>query len=260
MLVMKNTERIVPVSAFRDNYIWALCQGSRCVVVDPGEAGPVEAFLEAGGLTLSAILLTHRHADHQGGVAELIRDRSIEVFGPASPEMPLVTRRVADEQVFEIESFAGAFRVLSVPGHTEEHIAFLHEGTLFCGDTLFAGGCGRLLGGTAAELHASLERLARLPADTRVFCAHEYTLSNLRFALAVEPENPALIARQAACIALRDEGQPTLPSRIAEELATNPFLRCNDPSLRAALASRLGFEPADALAAFIELRRWKDVF
>ncbi|MEN3111511.1 hydroxyacylglutathione hydrolase [Uliginosibacterium paludis] len=257
---MKNTERIVPVSALRDNYIWALCEGRYCVVVDPGEAAPVRNFLAAEGLQLSAILLTHRHADHQGGVAALLADGQVPVHGPRSPDMPLVTHRHEDGASFSLEGFPARFEVLAVPGHTEEHLAYLHAGHLFCGDTLFAAGCGRLLGGTATQLHASLGRLASLPAETLIHCAHEYTLSNLAFARAVEPDNTALVSREAHCRALREQSRPTLPSRLADELATNPFLRCTEPSVRAALTQRLGRAPVDTLEAFSELRRWKDVF
>lgn len=259
MAVMNKVERIVPVSALRDNYIWAICAANRCVAVDPGEATPLRRFLADEGLCLAAILLTHRHADHQGAAAELASD-GIPVYGPPSEAMPCVTHPLHDSERFSLEGFDAPFEVLAVPGHTEEHIAFLHAGHLFCGDTLFAAGCGRLLGGNAAQLLASLKRLAGLPPDTAMCCAHEYTLANLRFALAAEPDNSALHARITRCEALRAANQPTLPSRLAEELATNPFLRSEEATVRQALEGHWGASFASPLERFAALRRWKDQF
>lgn len=257
---MKSIERIVPLSAFRDNYIWALCTKDACLVVDPGEAGPVLAFLAAEKLQLAAILLTHRHADHQGGVAELLAHRPVPVYGPQSPAMPLVSHPLRDGERFNPSGMKDEFSVLAVPGHTEEHIAYLLDDALFCGDTLFAAGCGRLLGGTAAQLHASLGRLAALPTSTRVHCAHEYTLSNLRFARAVEPANPATLAREQQCQALRSAGTPTVPSLLADELETNPFLRAGRPEVARACEAQAGRPLKTPLEVFTELRRWKDGF
>lgn len=257
---MKNIERIVPVSALRDNYIWAICAGSACVLVDPGEAAPAQRFLRQEGLRLSAILLTHRHADHQGGVAEFLQDATVPVFGPRSPAMPLVSHPLTGEETLQPEGFAQALKVLAVPGHTEEHLAYRWGQALFCGDTLFAGGCGRLLGGSAAQLFASLQRLAGLPADTLICCAHEYTLANLRFAAAIEADNPALIARRLRCEALRDRELPTLPATLADELATNPFLRCTEPAVIRAAENHAGHALHGPLEVFTALRAWKDVF
>ena len=251
--------QIVPLSAFRDNYIWALVAHGQCIVVDPGEAAPVSIFLAQQHLALSAILITHRHNDHIGGVAELRERWPVPVFGPAS--IGVVTQAVADGDEVELPGVGGTAAVIAVPGHTEEHIAYLHGKHLFCGDTLFAGGCGRLLGSsTATELHASLQRIAALPGDTQVCCAHEYTLSNLRFARAVEPENSALQARAATCAALREAGQPTLPSRLADELATNPFLRTSQPAVRRAAEGHAAQALLEPTAVFAALRAWKDVF
>lgn len=259
MGVMNKVERIVPVSALRDNYIWLIHGEDCCIAVDPGEAAPVRRHLAETGVRLGALLLTHRHADHQGAAAELAED-GVPVYGPASEAMPSVTHRLQGGERFFLPGFGEAFEAIAVPGHTEEHIAFLHAGHLFCGDTLFAGGCGRLLGGSAAQLHASLARLATLPPSTEVCCAHEYTLSNLRFALAVEPANPALRVRLASCEALRAAGKPSLPSRLGEELETNPFLRCEEPAVREALERHWQRPLATPLERFAALRRWKDEF
>ena len=251
--------QIVPLSAFRDNYIWAMTAQNQCVIVDPGEADPVLRFIAQQDLRLAAVLITHRHNDHIGGVPELLENWSVPVFGPAS--ISVVTQPVVDGETIQLPGVGGIAVVMSVPGHTEEHIAYRVGKHLFCGDTLFAGGCGRLLGSsTAADLHASLQKIATLPANTKIFCAHEYTLSNLRFAQAVEPGNAALVARIRRCNALRDADMPTVPSSLADELATNPFLRVDQVSVRQAAEQHTGAKlgsPADVFAA---LRAWKDIF
>jgi len=251
--------QIVPLSAFRDNYIWALVSNGQCVVVDPGEAAPVSAFLAQQYLNLAAILITHRHNDHVGGVAELRESWPVPVFGPSS--VAVVTHAVGEGDTVDLPGVGGATAVIEVPGHTEEHIAFLYGQHLFCGDTLFAGGCGRLLGSsTAAQLHASLQRIATLPDNTLVYCAHEYTMSNLRFARAVEPDNPALLARVDTCSALREAGLPTVPSRLGDERATNPFLRVSRPEVRKAVERHVARPLPEPAAVFAELRAWKDIF
>lgn len=252
--------RIVPLSALRDNYIWLVCEGSACLVVDPGEAAPVEDYLAHHALQLKGILLTHRHADHQGGVQQLLQQHHVEVFGPASESMPHVSHVLHGGETLSIAGFSGSFEVLSTPGHTEEHLAFIHAGHLFCGDTLFAGGCGRLLGGSATQLYASLQKLAGLPGDTRICCAHEYTLSNLRFAASVEQDNHSIHDRITRCMALREQGRPTLPSLLSDELLTNPFLRCDQPSVQTSAQKHVGHGLDGPLAVFTELRKWKDDF
>jgi len=251
---------IVAVSALRDNYIWVLCEGRHCVVVDPGEASPILALLDARKLELSAILLTHRHADHQGGVGELLAHSLVPIYGPVSTAIPLVTHVTAGGSRITPPGLTTPLEVLAVPGHTEEHLAYLWGDALFCGDTLFAGGCGRLLGGTAAQLFASLQQLATLPASTQIYCAHEYTLSNLAFAAAVEPANPQITARRARCEALRARGLATVPSELAEELATNPFLRYAERDVMAAAEKQAGHALHGPLEVFTALRKWKDQF
>ena len=251
---------IEPIPAFDDNYLWLLVRGSQAAVVDPGDAAPVLQRLQQRNLRLQAILVTHHHGDHVGGVASLSRATGARVHGPGAEAIP--ARDVALAGGSRIDVLGVAFDVLDVPGHTLGHIAYHAPAlrALFCGDTLFAAGCGRLFEGTAAQMTASLAKLASLPADTRVYCAHEYTLSNLRFALAVEPDSEALRRRQQACAALRRRGEPTLPSTIADELATNPFLRCSEPDVRRAAEARAGGPLPTAESVFTVIRQWKNVF
>ena len=251
---------IIPLPAFRDNYLWLLRRGNRAAIVDPGDATVVENYLTAHGLALCAILLTHHHADHIGGVAELVAARNIPVYGPAAADIPDVNRPVAEGDEIAIEQLDMRFRVLEVPGHTASHVAYFSPDILFCGDTLFSAGCGRLLGGTAEQLHASLQRLAALPGDTAVYCTHEYTLANLAFARVAEPGNPDRDGWLAECEALREAGKPTLPTTIERERRINPFLRTDEPAIVSVVADRSGQRPDDALACFTALRAWKDVF
>lgn len=254
---------IDPVPAFRDNYLWLLSTGQHAAIVDPGDAAPVFAALAARSLTLKAILVTHHHADHTGGVAELARTTGAAVFAPASEPgaragMPATLLGEGDS----IDILGTRLDVIDVPGHTAGHIAY-HAAALaalFCGDTLFAGGCGRLFEGTPAQMLASLRKLAALPPRTRVYCAHEYTMSNLRFALAVEPDNRQLQLRADVCSQLRARQVPTVPSTIADECATNPFLRVTEPQVRrSAVQHAPGTGPSDE-AVFATLRAWKNTF
>jgi hydroxyacylglutathione hydrolase len=228
------------VPALKDNYIWALSRGDHCVVVDPGEAAPILSWMRDKGLRLAAILITHHHGDHIGGVADLLHHAPAPVYGPAREAIAGVDHPLADGARIELREIDAGFDILEVPGHTAGHIAYYGEGLLFCGDTLFACGCGRLFEGTPAQMHASLQRLAGLPGPTRVCCTHEYTLSNIAFALSVDPDNAALRERALREQAKRDRGLPTLPSTLELELATNPFLRCQSPALRQAAESYAG--------------------
>jgi len=253
---------LVPLPAFSDNYIWMLHDGQSAVVVDPGDDAPVRQAVADSGLCLQAILVTHHHADHVGGVAALRADFGVPVYGPAGEAIPGPYEPLADGDVVDVLGLR--FEVLDVPGHTAGHIAYRQLGDgpgllLFCGDTLFSGGCGRLFEGTPAQMHQSLQRLAALPGDTRVCCTHEYTLSNLRFAAAVEPDNADLMAYTARCVAQREAGHPTLPSTMSLERQINPFLRCDVPAVME--AARLhGAANDDVVEVFAKLRRWKDGF
>jgi hydroxyacylglutathione hydrolase len=254
--------QLVALSAFVDNYIWMLHDGARAVVVDPGEAAPVQFALDELSLALVGILVTHHHADHTGGIDEL-RDRLHgPVWGPRRESIPQPYTPLDDGD--HIQALGLDFEVIDVPGHTAGHIAFYaaqapEAPILFCGDTLFSCGCGRLFEGTAAQMHASLARLAALPGSTRVCCAHEYTLANLRFALAVEPGNTDLQDYAARCRDLRARREATLPSSIALERRTNPFLRCAEPVV-ARSARGHGAASDDPLAVFAALRAWKNGF
>ncbi len=248
--------QLYPLAALNDNYIWLAHDGRHALVVDPGEARAVDSFLQQQQLELGAILITHHHADHCHGVAELHqRWPQAHVLGPASV-LPLLSQVVGEGDTLTLAAPAIELTVWAVPGHTLDHLAYYGHGWLFCGDTLFAGGCGRLFEGTAAQLYRSLQRLAALPAATLVCCAHEYTLANLAFAAAVEPDNGAIAARIQRDSLRRQHGQATLPSTLADEWATNPFLRCHLPQVAAAVAA-VADEP---VTVFTKLRIWKDKF
>jgi hydroxyacylglutathione hydrolase len=257
--------RVLTVPAFKDNYLWLIHDGNHAAVVDPGDAEPILAALATHGLTLTAILLTHHHADHIGGVARLLSHARVPVFGPSNDNIAAVTRPLHEGDLVAVPGLDLTLLVLDVPGHTLGHIAYVRTTPgahwLFCGDTLFAGGCGRLFEGTPAQMANSLDKFAALPGDTEVFCAHEYTLSNLRFARHVEPGNTALTARVEVEQARRDQGVPTVPTNIALELATNPFLRYREPALRDTLTAegRLDVNAAP-LDVFAALREWKNTF
>jgi hydroxyacylglutathione hydrolase len=252
--------RVVPLPALADNYIWLLHDGhGAALAVDPGEAAPVEAALDELGLRLRAILLTHHHPDHIGGAAALRERHRVPVYAPADERIDMATHRVGDGDAVTVESPAARFRVMAVPGHTTSHVAYVGEGMLFCGDTLFSLGCGRLFEGTPAQMLASLDRLAALPGDTLVCCSHEYTAANGRFAGTVEPGNPALAERLREVSSLRADGRPSVPSTLAGETAANPFLRVDSPVVRD-WCRRRGVAADDRVACFAALRAAKDDF
>jgi hydroxyacylglutathione hydrolase len=248
------------VPAFRDNYIWILEDGGNAVAVDPGDDQPVERFLAERGLKLAAVLATHHHADHVGGLPALAARWKCATFGPAREVTAHLDRRLAGGERFEVPALGIELSAIDIPGHTAGHIALHGAGLLFCGDTLFACGCGRLFEGTPAQMADSLAKLARLPGETRVYCGHEYTLANIGFAETLEPGNIALAARKARDTAARERGLPTLPSTIAEELATNPFLRCGEPEVVAAAERHAGRSLANPIEVFAEIRAWKNSF
>jgi hydroxyacylglutathione hydrolase len=255
---------IIPIPAFADNYIWLIREGSHAAVVDPGDAKPVMAYLDANALELTAIIATHHHGDHVGGNLGLLARWPCPVFGPAHETIPGRTRALVEGDRIDIPRIGVTFGVLDIPGHTSGHIAYVGDvgGTpsLFCGDTMFAAGCGRLFEGTPAQMWSSLGKLAALDPATRVYCGHEYTLANLKFARAVEPGSRVLDARTAREQAKRDRGEPTLPSTVADERATNPFLRATEPAVRAAAEAHAGHALADNVASFAVLREWKNGF
>lgn len=254
---------VTPISAFSDNYLWlihGINQPRQVVIVDPGDATPVIDHLEQHQLDLVAILATHHHHDHVGGVNALLKKYPVPVYGPRAERIPGMVHPLAEGDQVSIADTGLEFAVIELPGHTSGHIAYYGHGAIFCGDTLFCGGCGRLFEGTPAQMSASLGKLAALPAETRVYCGHEYTLDNLRFAAQVEPKNPALIQFGADAKQLREKGLPTLPSTIERELSLNPFLRCAEDSVRLSANEHAGHELAGPVEVFAEIRRWKDGF
>jgi hydroxyacylglutathione hydrolase len=249
---------IVPIPAFEDNYIWLIRNGTAAVAVDPGDAGPVVDYLQRHQHKLAAILLTHHHGDHTGGVTELQRRFDALVYGPRREAIASVTHPLGEGDLIDLPSLGCTFQVLDVPGHTAGHVAYYGINSLFCGDALFACGCGRLFEGSAQQMHASLAKFSALPDDTKVYCAHEYTLENIHFAKAVEPGNAALMEREHRERKMLLQGHPTLPSSIGLEKLTNPFLRCGVPTVMAAASQFAGHplpEPADVFAA---IRQWRD--
>lgn len=253
---------VLALPAFADNYIWLLHDGDSAVVVDPGDETPVLEALQAHGLDLVGILVTHHHPDHVGGIDDLRPVLKGPVWGPATERIPQPFEPLREGDRLEV--LGRSLRVMAVPGHTAGHIAYVEEGAsaqpmLFCGDTLFSAGCGRLFEGTPAQMHDSLQRLAALPPDTRVYCTHEYTLSNLKFAAAVEPGNTTIAEALRECTALRAANRMTLPSTIARERGINPFLRCDQPAVIDSARAH-GAADTSAVAVFTALREWKNRF
>jgi len=255
--------KLIPLPAFQDNYLWVLHDGQRALVVDPGDAQPVMACLQREGLQLEAILVTHHHPDHIGGVDALREATGAKVWGPAREHIPEPFAPLSEGDSLSVLDLR--FDVLDVPGHTAGHIAYYCESLegrplLFCGDTLFSAGCGRLFEGTAAQMLASLDKLVALPADTRVCCTHEYTLSNLKFAKAIEPDNAELIDFAVRCETLRAQGRPTLPSSIGQERRINPFLRSREEGVARAARHHGGPAVIDPVSVFATLRQWKNEY
>jgi hydroxyacylglutathione hydrolase len=253
---------LIPVPAFSDNYLWLLHDGKRALVVDPGDAAPVRTALAEHGLQLESILVTHHHADHTGGVAELHEATGAKVYGPATERIPKPYTALQEGDIVSALDFE--FKVLDVPGHTAGHIAFYCSAVnskplVFCGDTLFSGGCGRLFEGTPAQMLQSLDKLGSLPGNTVVCCTHEYTLANLKFASVVEPGNRDLAAFRTACEKLREDGHPTLPTSVEHELKINPFLRTRQATIMAA-ARTFDASANDDVAVFAAIRQWKNQF
>ena len=249
---------VVPVQAFKDNYVWTLRNNAHAAVVDPGEAQPVLAYLAREKLELAAILATHHHPDHVGGIAELRRKFDVPVYGPRGEPIATLTHPVSEGDSVTIPALGVSFSVLDIPGHTRAHIAYYGAGSLFCGDTLFACGCGRVFEGTAEQMYASLSKLRALPDETKVYCGHEYTLANIGFAKNIEPGNAALEAREARDRKLRERGLPTVPSTMREEKATNPFLRCSEPAVVESVNKYLGARVSDPVRVFAAIREWKN--
>ena len=249
-----------PVPAFSDNYVWLITAppSPTAVVVDPGEATIVLQILQRRKLELGAVLLTHHHGDHVGGVGEILREGQVPVFGPARESISTVDHPVEGGDFVPLSDLGLDLEVLDVPGHTAGHIAYRGPDFVLVGDTLFAGGCGRVFEGTPEQMHTSLSRLADLPGETLVYCAHEYTIANLKFALEVEPNNEALKARYETVRQARVAGRPTVPSTLAEELETNPFLRCDKSAVVATAEARAGLDLPTAVDVFAVIRGWKD--
>jgi hydroxyacylglutathione hydrolase len=255
--------KVTAVPAFDDNYLWLIhspVSAQQVMVVDPGDSAAISKVLQADDLTLSGILITHHHPDHVGGVNALLKDHSVPVFGPENEAIPGEPRRVKQGEHVRFEELRMDFEVLEVPGHTAGHIAYVGHGAVFCGDTLFSGGCGRLFEGTPPQMLQSMRKLAALPPETKVYCAHEYTLSNLRFARAVEPDNEALAAYLEHCLEVRGQNRPTIPTSIGLELRINPFLRTHAETVKRAAERQAGHTLHSESDIFAVLREWKNNF
>jgi hydroxyacylglutathione hydrolase len=249
---------IEPIAAFDTNYIWAIHNGKQCAVVDPGSSREPLAFLADRNLELVALILTHHHHDHIGGVDAILEKHPVPVWGPADSRMPQVTKVVAEGDRAEVPELDLTLDVLETPGHTTTHIVYHNDEILLAGDTLFSIGCGRLFEGTPAQMQQSLDKLSPLPGSIKVYCAHEYTVDNCRFATQVEPDNPALAHRHEQARQQRNNNQVTIPSTLTEERAANPFLRTREPTVIQAANHHQPGTGTDPAAVFGVIRRWKD--
>lgn len=254
---------VIPLRAFKDNYIWALHspEHSALAVIDPGDPAPVLSYLDENNLTLSVILITHHHHDHTGGVLALCeRFPEVNVYGPGNEEIKNITTTVKEGDLISLYEGSPRFKIMEIPGHTKGHIAYYNNNMIFCGDTLFSCGCGRLFEGTATQLYTSLQKINQLNGNTLIYCAHEYTLANLKFAQLVDPNNPAIQQRIQIVSTLHARGQPSLPVTLHVERETNPFLRCNIPTIKKATENHFQTSLTTPLAVFAALRQWKDQF
>ncbi|WP_289028637.1 hydroxyacylglutathione hydrolase [uncultured Paraglaciecola sp.] len=250
-----------PISAFEDNYIWSIYNQQYCVVVDPGDATPVIEYCKNKRLTLVAILITHHHSDHTGGINTLLEAYpDIPVYGPQNPKIQQITHKLKDGDRIELPVLKINLSIMEVPGHTLDHITYYGEGSLFCGDTLFSAGCGRLFEGTPLQMYQSLAKFKALPSKTKVYCTHEYTLANIKFAKAVEPDNQALVEYENWAVQKRTNNLPTLPSTLEKEQNINPFLRCNIETVVASVNDKQAEQLTSEEAVFASLRHWKDNF
>lgn len=250
---------IIPIPAFEDNYIWLLHNGREAVAVDVGDAEPLLAHLAEHDLRLIAVLNTHHHGDHTGGNEDLLRHiPNLAIYGDR--RIGTVNRQIYAEETIVFQALPVGLEVLGVPGHTADHIAYYGANSLFCGDALFACGCGKLFEGTPQQAYASLQKFAALPDTTMIYPAHEYTLENIRFAKLVEPENAALIEREARDRESRNYGKPTLPVSLALEKSTNPFLRCSEPTVKQAVSRIAGRQLDDPVSVFAAVREWRNAF
>lgn len=259
---MTNTYTITPIPAFDDNYIWCLSNDrQQALVVDPGDAEPVINYINDHDLTLAGILITHHHHDHTGGIQALqAKHANLLVAGPQSSPCQLINRPLADHSKLSLMGIE--FTIMSIPGHTLDHIAYFDSqgGNLFCGDTLFLGGCGRVFEGTMEQMHSALQRLMSLPNTTKAYPTHEYSLANLDFAAAVEPDNQAIQSAISQCQQQRKQGLPTLPTTLATEALINPFVRCHQPDVIIAANQRAETQLASQTEVFSTIRQWKNNF